>query len=105
MENQHRKIRGYRELSQEEIDLMNEIKKLGESLDYTVRKVELYLHNQRLVAEQQAFSEDIDVQEHASDELDRLADATPARFAALGKTDLQTGLMYLTRAVAQPTFF
>ena len=26
MENQHRQIKGYRELSQEEIDLMNEIK-------------------------------------------------------------------------------
>ena len=30
MENQHRKITGYRELSQEEIDLMNRIKAHGE---------------------------------------------------------------------------
>ena len=29
MENQHRKISGYRELSQSEIDLMNEVKALG----------------------------------------------------------------------------
>ena len=29
MENQHRKINGYRELSQEEIDLMNRIKAKG----------------------------------------------------------------------------
>jgi len=29
MENQHRKIKGYRELSQEEIDLMNMIKEQG----------------------------------------------------------------------------
>lgn len=29
MENQHRKITGYRELSQEEIDLMNDIKLIG----------------------------------------------------------------------------
>lgn len=29
MENQHRKIAGYRELSQEEIDLMNRIKAKG----------------------------------------------------------------------------
>ncbi len=35
----------------------------------------------------------------------RLEDATPERFAALAKTDMQTALMYLTRAVAQPTFF
>lgn len=32
MENQHRKIKGYRELSQEEIDLMNEVKQLGPKL-------------------------------------------------------------------------
>jgi hypothetical protein len=32
MENQHRKIKGYRELSQEEIDLMNEIKSKGAEL-------------------------------------------------------------------------
>ena len=30
MENQHRKIKGYRELTQVEIDLMNEIKVEGE---------------------------------------------------------------------------
>lgn len=32
MENQHRKIKGYRELSQEEIDTMNDIKIMGEAL-------------------------------------------------------------------------
>ncbi len=34
MENQHRQIKGYRELSQEEIDLMNKIKKLGPKIDF-----------------------------------------------------------------------
>ncbi len=32
MDNQHRKISGYRELSQDEIDLMNSIKELGHAL-------------------------------------------------------------------------
>jgi hypothetical protein len=32
MENQHRKIKGYRDLSQEEIDLMNRIKSFGPEL-------------------------------------------------------------------------
>ena len=32
MENQHRKIKGYRELSQEEVDLMNRIKAKGKEL-------------------------------------------------------------------------
>lgn len=30
MDNQHQKIKGYRDLSQSEIDLMNEAKELGE---------------------------------------------------------------------------
>lgn len=32
MENQHRKIKGYRELSQDEIDMMNAVKQRGEEL-------------------------------------------------------------------------
>lgn len=32
MENQHRVIKGYRELSEQEIALMNEVKSLGEDL-------------------------------------------------------------------------
>ena len=39
MENQHRKIIGYRELSQEEIDLMNEIKALGAAIEAVELKV------------------------------------------------------------------
>lgn len=93
MDNQHRKISGYRELSQEEIDLMNEIKALGPKIDDVIEKVRLHLINQ-----DHNSSGDTETQ-------DRLHDATPGRFASLAKTDLQTGLMYLTRAVAQPTFF
>lgn len=40
MENQHRKIKGYRELSQEEIDLMNEGKAIAESLKQFIAKLE-----------------------------------------------------------------
>ena len=39
MENQHRKIEGYRDLSQEEIDLMNEIKMTGEALGILVDRL------------------------------------------------------------------
>lgn len=39
MENQHRQIKGYRELSQEEIDLMNEIKAKGAELGELVDKL------------------------------------------------------------------
>lgn len=74
MENQHRKIKGYRELSQEEIDLMNEIKTKGVELGELVAKL------------------------RATDGLDQ-------RWVSIGATDLQTGLMALTRGVARPEFF
>jgi hypothetical protein len=74
MDNQHKKIKGYRDLSQEEIDLMNKIKEKGAELG-------------ELVAELRA-----------SEELDQ-------RWVSIGATDLQTGLMALTRSVAKPGFF
>lgn len=39
MDNQHRKIKGYRDLCQEEIDLMNEIKKKGEEIGALVDRL------------------------------------------------------------------
>lgn len=39
MENQHRQIKGYRDLTQEEIDLMNEIKSKGAELGELVAKL------------------------------------------------------------------
>lgn len=74
MDNQHRQIKGYRELSQAEIDAMNEIKTMGASLGALVDKL------------------------RAQEGLDQ-------RWVSIGATDLQKGLMALTRGVAQPTFF
>lgn len=75
MDNQHRKITGYRELSEEEISFMNEIKNtVGSQLE---------------------------------DLIDRLnaMENTDKRWVAIGKTDLQTGLMALVRSIAKPTSF
>lgn len=74
MENQHREIKGYRELNETEIALMNEVKQAGIALGELVDKL------------------------RAKDGLDQ-------RWVSVGATDLQTGLMALTRAVARPTFF
>ncbi|HEX9391495.1 MAG TPA: hypothetical protein VF928_09310 [Usitatibacteraceae bacterium] len=41
MDNQHKKITGYRDLSQEEIDLINAIKKVGEDLGGLVERVQM----------------------------------------------------------------
>ena len=74
MENQHRQIKGYRELTQVEIDLMNEIKTKGAGLGDLVNKL-------------------------------RTTEGLDQRWVSIGATDFQTGLMALTRSVAQPTFF
>jgi hypothetical protein len=74
VENQHRKITGYRELNQQEIDLMNEIKAKGVELDLLVNKVMI----------------------------DGQGDP---RWTSIAKTNLQQGLMALTRAIAKPESF
>ena len=40
MENQHRKITGYRELNQKEIDLMNKVKVLGITIESVLKEVQ-----------------------------------------------------------------
>lgn len=74
MDNQHQKITGYRDLTQDEIDAMNEIKAEGQRIGALVEKV-------------------------------RAIEGIDQRWASIGATDLQTGLMALTSAVAKPTFF
>lgn len=74
MENQHREIKGYRELNETEIAIINEIKTKGSELGELVAKI-------------------------------RSTPGIDQRWASIGATDFQTGLMALTRAVAQPTFF
>lgn len=91
MENQHRLIQTYRELSAEEIALINEIKIAEANLLALQKKVELH------VAEQ--YNEQVMV---PTEELKRLNDAEPRRWQAIAKTDFQTGFMALVRAVAQP---
>ena len=74
MENQHRKISGYRELTEHEIALMNQIKKHGEALGDLVEQL-------------------------------RTTTGLDQRWVSIGATDLQKGLMALTRGIAQPTTF
>ena len=74
MDNQHKHIKGYRDLSQEELNLMNDIKAKGVELGELVQKL-------------------------------RSIETMDQRWISIGATDLQTGLMALTRGVAQPTSF
>jgi hypothetical protein len=95
MDNQHRKIHGYRELNQAEIDLMNEIKSFGPQLQALVSKVSDSIDSQFITA----------LNDGDDDEVERLDTADAERWRDLAMDHLQQGLMCLTRAVAQPTTF
>lgn len=71
VDNQHRKISGYRDLTQEDIDLMNEVKR----------------QERDMLTAFAAFEQD---------------DRFNKRSLALARTNLQTGYMWLIRALARP---
>lgn len=83
MDNQHRKIKGYRELNAEEIALMNKIKEKAAEVGELVAYLE------------------------GRSRINGADGSTPpeARWLAIGKTDLQKGFMALTRSIAKPDFF
>lgn len=76
MDNQHKKIDGYRDLSQDEISRMNHIKGIGKEVGEYIKTLE----------------------ENAVLNVDK-------RWLAIAKTDLQKGFMSLVRAIARPTTF
>lgn len=80
MENQHRKIKGYRELSQEEIDLMNKVKEKGAEFGNLIDEIKIY--------QNQTGDHGIDI-----------------RWLSIGQTHIQQGLMAVTRSIAKPDFF
>lgn len=75
MDNQHKQIKGYRDLSQEEIDAMNEGKVLAEQVGAWVAKLKAG------------------------------GTALDQRWVAIGATHLQQGFMAAIRGIAQPTTF
>ncbi len=87
MENQHRHIKGYRELSPIEIELMNEIKAKAEDVGSLVEKLAT-LH----------YTVDPESKTVTNDRPDQ-------RWVSIGRTELQQGFMALTRAIAKPTSF
>jgi hypothetical protein len=83
MDNQHKHITGYRDLSQAEIDLMNEGKALAEQVgEWITRVSSIGIENGR----------DTQIK------IDH-------RWLSIGKTQLQQGFMAAIRAIAKPTTF
>ena len=86
MDNQHKLIKGYRDLSQDEINLINEAKSLAETVGLFVKKLE-------------------DTKLNISDDNINLIYNVDPRWLAIGKTDLQKGFMEIIRSIAQPETF
>jgi hypothetical protein len=89
MKDQHKKIKGYRDLSLEEINLMNKIKAKSEEVGDLINE----FNKMRNV--------DAEIIGKLTDE--QLSETR--RALALAKTKLQTGFMWFVRAVALPDSF
>jgi len=74
VDNQHKKIKGYRDLSEAEIQMMNEIKE---------READL-----KMLLDRVGEAEDMP--------------SDSKRWLALARTNLETGFMYAVKAVARP---
>lgn len=119
MDNQHRIIKGYRDLTQADIELINKVKAHGLATAALIDEVKLHVEGQFGACapewKQEKFEADApyevqraetpEVQATKLVESERLNEAEPFRWLAMARADLQTGLMKLTRAVAQPESF
>lgn len=104
MENQHRQIKGYRELSQAEIDLMNQIKAKGEELRELIKKIEAVVTPplQAIEAVTDGTSTELVAghQQTISEEADN-----PTFWLRWADSSFRAGIMYAVRSVAQPNSY
>lgn len=88
MDNQHKLIKGYRDLNAEEIGLINEIKSLADQT--------------RSVVERVAQLPETPI---AKGDPSPTTTTDAGRACNIARTELQTGFMWLTRSVARPSTF
>jgi translation initiation factor 2 alpha subunit (eIF-2alpha) len=104
MDNQHRIIKGYRELSAADIALMNEVKEAGVKLEELFAKVEQHIEKQYNDA-WAAFDQNAESEADSNLEVIRLNRAEPYDWHQRAKVEVQTAIMKLVRSIAQPTTF
>jgi hypothetical protein len=88
MDNQHRKIKGYRELSQAEIDLMNEVKAHGEKTRELLTRV------------RESLQDAAPINYDDGSEADH-----PMYWLRTADSSFRHGTMQLVRAIAKPESF
>ena len=98
MDNQHKLIAGYRDLTEEEIALMNEVKAKATEVGALLEKLRKGMQSD------DSLLEPVQVGEltfaSVSDETVEID-----RWLSIGQDHLQQGFMALTRAIARPTTF
>ena len=94
MDNQHKKIKGYRDLSQQEIDLMNRIKAHGEEAKNLLSEVY-----------EMRYAQQHDACEGLAKDLSHPQTVESIRCLEIAKQNLQTGQMWFVRSVALPDSF
>jgi hypothetical protein len=90
MENQHRKITGYRELTADEIGLMNEVKAHAEKTRILIEKITSLRESQLSPKNNGPTRKQLE---------------ESFRCLKIAQTDLQQGFMWLVRSVALPESF
>ncbi|EAO3412045.1 hypothetical protein KWH26_003693 [Salmonella enterica] len=116
----HAPIIGHRSLTEAQLDLINRIKAKGLELMQLFEEVavscqdegnalwaetqnaETRLKGAQLAQEESAIALATEQLETAQDAFMRFQIAEGMRWASIGRTDIQTGVMALVRAVAQP---
>lgn len=88
MENQHRLIKTYRDLNQQEIDLMNQAKTLEAQVAQFHAKIMRHVEDTKLTC--------------STEEYERLTQACPDRWLAISQTHFDQAFMALVRSIAQP---
>lgn len=112
MKDQHEKIKGYRDLQQEEIDFINQIKQKAEEVDGLIKELHSFreLQRARFWELEKAENSHLEVGEVVIDDRkidglsgDQLIESAKCRDRAT--TSLKTGFMWLVRSVALPEGF
>jgi len=108
MDNQHKKITGYRDLTQAEIDLMNEVKAKGEELRELVKKIrETVLPPVAVIADSDGnggVAATTPVEGFTLPDIEHEADH-PEFWLRWADNTFRSGLMFATRAIARPTSY
>ncbi len=99
MDNQHQHIKGYRDLTAEEIALMNEVKAKAEEVGQLVEKL------REKLAPVEADMAPVQVGGETVMAVVGFESFEAQRWLTIGQDHLQQGFMALTRAVARPTTF